>query len=198
MRHGATIARLAGLLAAIACCTYIVIRLTKSFTPQTHSWLFGGGAFLFGITEMFFPRLLTELSNVLRYPGFSIWQHSRLRQVIMPFKKTAWRLWVFSQALRATSAICAVILAQPAQNQPAAPRPFLLWTGYSTLFFAMGLSLWTWRHFIKIDEFRDKVAFEEAEAKEKKRLSTQLEEGKEHDFASDENLKGFNKPPEAI
>jgi hypothetical protein len=34
--------------------------------------------------------------------------------------------------------------------------------------------------------------------KEKKRLASELREGKEHDFQADEKLKGFNKPPETV
>jgi len=156
----------------------------------------GTGAVLFAVSEGFFVRLLNELNGVLRFTGYSVWQLERLRQVILPFKKKAWLLWTFSQALKAASGLCAVLLQKQTLSVTGADK--LLWIGYSCLFLALCCTAWTVSNFLRVEKFRDELAREEVSIKERKRLSSELGAGDSHNFQADAQIQDYSKPAEPI
>ena len=177
----------AGLLTAAA------LRLGSGLAAATHGLIFGAGAVLFVISDVFFGRLLGELNNVLRSTGYSVWQAERLRAVILPFKTRAWLVWWVSQGLKVVSAVCAVVLQKQTMGAVAAER--LLRSGYFSLFVALTCTIWLVRRFRQVEKFRDDLALEEVSLKETKRLASDLQAGAEHDFKADGTIQGYAKPP---
>jgi hypothetical protein len=197
VRQGAAILTAVVVALAAWSATFCILRFSKHASAELHGWIIGAAAAIFGLSEMFFAKLLSELSNVLRLPGYSVWQSERLRQIIIPFKQLAWRLWAGAQLFRAVAGFCAVILVQKKDLEPKALR-LLICVAYPCLIVATFVTSWTWRQFVKVEKFRDDVAHEELIVKEKKRLSSELNAGKEHDFSADKNLKKPTEPPEKI
>lgn len=175
----------------VSAAAWLVVRLGISIPPKVHGMLLGAAAIVFSISEVHFRNLLSELNTVFRRGSYSVWQTEKLQQIVPAVRSKVWRSWMIALCLKSVVIFAGALLQWDAL--PEGIRLLLLFLGYAFLFYSGLLSWSAWRQFRQLETQCDIIHAEEVSLRERKKLHTELDSGKPHDFTADQTLQGYTQ-----
>ncbi len=150
----------------------------------------------FILTDLFFSRLLTELTNIQRRTGYSVWQANALAEVIQAYKGRLWSLFWWLIALKAIGLSASALVAKAKDG--SSEYFVAIWCGYFAISATIPILYRLIKGYKAMDKKCDEIVLEEIRIKEKRRLLKDLESGKSYDYENDKALKSYSKEPTPI
>jgi len=182
---------LGALLVGAVAWLVVMLGIRISIPPKVHGALLGAAAIVFSISEVHFRNLLSELNTLFRRASYSVWQTEKLQQIVPQVRSKVWRSWMIALILKSAVIFAGALLQW--DGLPGTIGFCLLFVGYVCLFYSGLLSLSAWRHFRGLEAQCDAIYAEEIARKERKKLHSEIESERPHDFAADETLQGYTK-----